>query len=308
MGEHDRIRLWLQHTNLQEYNEDVDEVGDGSLIEPVTPPRRQLQLLDDDDFSPVSTSFSVDSIFDAPGRQNGSGFRNGPFQDAVSEHTSINDGDWDSGGEAKTIRSATLENLARTESLASYEPPSEIDESVGNSVNTQQRTPWITAPPPIDPIVPRLTAITSCTQCIQANLPCSRTAPSCSRCKRKGQADVCLLHRRKFPEEIRRSEATCCTVPVLLKLRSEDEKAWNAKLKLSEEVRFVTTWVFWIKLTVEQLAVGCNDEQDRKNWVLPSVESARGDFRSRAMCVPRRYLGDGRGDWIFQELQVDVED
>jgi hypothetical protein len=65
--------------------------------------------------------------------------------------------------------------------------------------------------------------ITSCYQCILAGLPCSRTLPGCSRCKRAGCQHLCLLHRRKLLEEMVIGDVIGNRTPVLLRVRGDDE-------------------------------------------------------------------------------------
>ncbi|KAJ4339473.1 hypothetical protein N0V87_003171 [Didymella glomerata] len=113
-------------------------------------------------------------------------------------------------------------------------------------------------------------------------------------CKRKGQAALCLLHRRQYPEEIRTSDATWCTTLKLLKLRSEDEETWKKKLELADELRHLNI-----------------SQKDYKNWVLPLIESPRGDFRSYGTKIPKKYPSEGKGERMdkhsYQELCVALD-
>ena len=93
------------------------------------------------------------------------------------------------------------------------------------------------------PFEPRIVRLTSCTQCVVANLPCSRTYPYCTRCKRKGQAHLCLLHRKRLEEEINRCDPLSCTESVMVKLKNEDESIWHQKDSLLNEVRGCLTKV-----------------------------------------------------------------
>ena len=82
----------------------------------------------------------------------------------------------------------------------------------------------------------RLVALISCYQCVMAGLPCSRTYPACSRCERAGNADTCLLFRRKLPEEITRKTGFNIT-PTLLMVEGEDESVRQKKVARLEEVQ-----------------------------------------------------------------------
>mgnify|MGYP004517714219 CR=1 FL=1 len=233
------ISSWLQHADHQKYDEGLSELGDMGIIEPITPLRQAPLMTYYEEMSPATTSFSGGSIFDTP-RSSGDSWIEDPFCNDVPDTAPANDQgcSWD-----KTKRHST--RLVRTHpgtvhsdvsSLASYDPPTGVADVLEEDTDLSGEALKDTAAPPIDPDKPRIVFITSCTQCILANLPCSRTIPHCSRCRRNGQAALCLLHRRKFLEEISRSDASSCTTPVLLKLKGEDEGVWKKKLRLAGQV------------------------------------------------------------------------
>ncbi|KAJ4353137.1 hypothetical protein N0V95_003609 [Ascochyta clinopodiicola] len=228
---------WLRDADHEECNQDGNNVGDVGAVGVVTPQRRSPQILSYDEVSPTTTNFSLGSVFDVPEGFGDSWIEEDPFCDDVSGVISILD------CEAKVVRDSreTLqqEDLGdnfKVRSFASFDLPSEVEEGLANSINTTCRAHVDIAALLIDRDGPRITWITSCTQCILADLPCSRTTPCCSRCKRNGQANVCLLHRRKFREEVDSSEAEAYTTLVLLKLQGEDESHWREKLRLAREV------------------------------------------------------------------------
>ncbi|KAF1362049.1 hypothetical protein EJ07DRAFT_153624 [Lizonia empirigonia] len=287
---HQRIVNWLRHAEKQACGQDLSNIGESDTIEPVTPPRRRHLLQYYDELSPTSTNFSSGDVFDNPETPDES--RNQDvFCDDASEATSVEDHELsprDQLGEQRTqprfVKSADGDNIY------SYDPLSEVGTYLEVKHDNLCESPNRVLPP-VDPDRPRITCITSCTQCILADLPCSRTIPYCYRCKRKGQAGLCLLHRRKFPEEIERCHAELCTTPVLLKLKGEDETNWNEKLKIAEKLN--ASW---------------RTEEDRRNWVLPSIDGPRGDFGTYSTHLPRNYAGEGKGQLMFRELHVVIEE
>ncbi|KAF9695084.1 hypothetical protein EKO04_007046 [Ascochyta lentis] len=236
VDEQEWISSWLRDADGEEGDRDVVDAGNFGEVEPVTPPRRPAQLLYYDEISPTSTSFSRGSVFDTPEVSGNPGTGEDPFCDDISGITSVLNLEAGKGQDNSEIVGEDYNNF-EIKSFASYDPPSEIDEDLTHSINNTCKALTDTAALPIDPRKPRITWITSCTQCTLADLPCSRTTPCCSRCKRNGQANVCLLHRRKFRDEIERSESEACTKPVLLKLKGDDESHWREKLRLADEVR-----------------------------------------------------------------------
>lgn len=203
-----RLASWLRGTT-HEYD-GVGELGDGIAGDPVTPPRRAALLVCCEEVSPTNTSFSGGSVFDAP-RAAGGGWIEDVFCDDIPDEAPGADVWSRTDGEVKDL-AVDLDGLPGT-----------------------TETPRTTAPLS-DPDSPRPTWLTSCLQCIQADLPCSRKAPACSRCKRNGQAALCLLHRRLYPEEISGAGATWPTALKLLKLEDEDAEIWERKLQLASEV------------------------------------------------------------------------
>jgi hypothetical protein len=82
----------------------------------------------------------------------------------------------------------------------------------------------------------RFVMILSCYQCVMAGLPCSRSYPACSRCERAGNADTCLLFRRKLVGESTREIGFNIT-PTLLLVEGEDEGVRKRKVALLQEVQ-----------------------------------------------------------------------
>lgn len=231
------ILSWLRETEQQEYVDAVSELGDSAPIDPTTPQRRQTPMQVYDEVSPTNTSFSGKSVFDAPYLPDEVSDED-PFYDDIEDLAPTKDQSWGSEDMAGpcSVESARLQDhdsaSSDTGSFYSCIQPSEaVDHH-----ETPKTTLNVVAVPPIGPDEPRFTFITSCMQCILADLPCSRTIPCCSRCKRNGYGNICLLRRQKFVNEINQSNASTCTRPVLLKLRDEDETTWAKKKQLAGEV------------------------------------------------------------------------
>lgn len=232
----DRISSWLRQATHEQYEDDMSELGQLTTIEPITPRRHPSLPTFYAEASPTDTAFSGHSVFDTPSSP-GNGWIEDVFSDEVPDIIPGDDSKTrlDKEQKARLSKNQTLLDIDDSEagSRVSYDPPSEAEdlEEVANAQIT-----IATSLPSLDPCKPRPTFLTSCLQCIHADLPCSRRAPACSRCKRKGQAALCLMHRRQYPDEIRTSDATWCTTLKLLKLRSEDQETWKKKLELADEV------------------------------------------------------------------------
>ncbi|KAH6622186.1 hypothetical protein C7974DRAFT_457163 [Boeremia exigua] len=277
---------WLQTADQQEHDEDVGEVGDWVTVDPLTPSRRQLPPLHCEEVSPTNTSFSCNSLFDPPALSHD---REGldPFCDDVPDIAPANDQAWDLENKRERCGTALVVKPLDTtfddaDSLVSYDPPSEVSSGSNNFDALENTTASL-----IDPDEPRFVCITSCTQCILADLPCSRTVPHCSRCRRKGQEALCLLHRRTFREEVTCFDAPSCVTPVLLKLQGEDANVWEAKLRLEEELE--QSW---------------RAVEDRRNWVLPSLDGFGEVFRSEGEQLQASFPGEGKGRLTYKELRV----
>ena len=301
----DRVQGWLQRLEIKGPDTDGNErqkVTDHEteFPRPTTPPRRpDPRLAVQDEVSPTDTSFSGQSIFDIPNRKNylGSPKREHDISNDDSDTTSIDSRDWTpKQGKERTLERRVPPPFALRPGtpsvcLDSHESASDLDadETATASYLKAQRT----LPTP-DPNEPRPVWITSCLQCTLAGLPCSRTYPSCSRCKRHNRAEECLLQRRRFASEVMDfSTMERSTVPALLKVKGEDEGVWERKVELAEAL--CEQWVA---------------EQNKKNWVLPDVGSARGGWGKRKGRVGREKVGHpgaGIGRLAFRELFVDVD-
>jgi hypothetical protein len=271
---------------------------------PTTPERRSTTCpMRCEEISPIDTSFSGHSIFDTPVRRNvhsGSPTRGCPDRDDSSDVTSVgDDDDWGSlPKKEQLLQPPAAPDFAQCRSLPpasvnSYDPPSVNEEEEETEVIANPLP--IAGFPPYDPNESRLVWITSCLQCTLANLPCSRTHPACSRCKRKGVGDECLLHRRSFAIEALDLEK--CKVPILLKVRGRDEEVWQQNVKLAEELR-----VKW--------AAG----QEKKNWVMPDIGSPRATLKEKIQVLQgwrikkeELHPGEGMGKMSYKELIVDMD-
>ncbi|KAF1936022.1 hypothetical protein EJ02DRAFT_105996 [Clathrospora elynae] len=304
----DRVTGWLEDLDINGADGDASKAGvdydrERKKSEPLTPPRRLFMtpVVVNNEISPTNTSFSNTSIFDRPPRRS---FIHGglrpkfKIQDNSSDTTSVGDEECapDLKEERHLERPAALLFAQRISSpsatLLSHDPPSNVDEDKEeeeeefDAIAKSSTVPYL---PLYDPTVPRIVWVTSCLQCTLAKLPCSRTHPSCSRCKRKGHGDDCLLHRRWFTSEILEpAMETKSGQPILLKIRGEDEAVWNRKVALAEELR-----VQWLA------------EQEKKNWVMPDILGLMGGWGGVVLRVLHPWEGLGR--MSYAELCIDLD-
>lgn len=234
------VSSWLWSTDQDEYIGDVSELGDFTVCEPATP-RRQSTPTYEDDLSPTNTSFSDNSIFDPSDAKRDPWFDD-PFADDVPDLAPAdNDGQtviskvrWLSADLAAPP--VEIDRSDNTSDLL-VEPPTELAHDEQHEADSVASTCTTAVNVRADPDDPRIARITSCAQCIVANLPCSRTYPCCTRCKRNGHAKLCLLHRMRFLEELDEDKLLSCTIPVLLKVKNEDEAILQQKIEFLKEVR-----------------------------------------------------------------------
>ncbi|KAJ4984003.1 hypothetical protein SVAN01_10497 [Stagonosporopsis vannaccii] len=275
------VLSWLRDVDQRVFIDDASESSDRTPTEPKTPLKPQPLVQTYDEVSPTNASFCSESIFDAPYLPDGTSIDD-PFCDDIPGIAPADD--------KYAIWEQLNITIPDTQSLAWHNPPSGIVNDIETPHKTSKETPRTTTASPIDPDRPRFTRVTSCIQCILADLPCSRTPPYCSRCKRNGRGNVCLLHRQKYINEIDRSDATTCTTPVLLKLQGEDEIMWGKKKELAGELE--QAW---------------RDGEDRKNWVLPSLEGLVNSFRKDGARLRQAFPGEGKGRLTHRELHVAMD-
>ncbi|RMZ70874.1 hypothetical protein GMOD_00008529 [Pyrenophora seminiperda CCB06] len=313
--EEDLVRIdgWLakmdiggSETNVSD-DDEIDKETTENSMQPITPPQRPHKVLDvPKEISPTDTTFSGRSIFDKPLPKKAKYDTLDPkFEvlDDVSDTTRDSEVEWEPTPikecDLKSKAGWTLQNTAVTQSGQASVYSSAIlslsDKSAEFNTRDFLRYADLTSQLTRDPNIPRLVWLTSCLQCILAGLPCSRTHPSCSRCQRSANPDLCLLHRRCFSFEILDpSKSDECCYPILLKVKGEDEAIWQRKAKLSVELK--NKWL---------------EEQYKKNWVMPKIESRRGGWKKeyRFQVVPGRDLhpGEGSGRTSHKELVVDLE-
>lgn len=280
------IAGWLKASTLEEsegkipYSYQQDD--------PATPPRRISLQEPYEEISPTDTTFSGNTVFDPPEHRHeqGSPTPQGRYRDDVSNATSCEGDDERVFGSLDSKADLTSPCL-RPASLHSHDPALTDD----GEVELERALTISVQPSPRDPNEPRIVNIVSCLQCTLANLPCSRSTPSCTRCIRNRTAATCLLLRRRFHEEINIADPEFCTLPVLLKLKAESAETWQAKLTVAKELR--EKW---------------EEVQDKRNWVLPRADSKRrGDWRACGYVVRRAHPGEGRGRVRYVEVVVDLE-
>ena len=299
-----RIEGWLEKLESRDPETDENEghrisQDEIRVLEPTTPIRQTSARPTQDEVSPTDTTFSEPSIFDRPLRK---GLFSSPTprcktRDDHSDTTSIGSDDWELA--TKTEHPAERP-VPPNFSLPPSVPPPSLDFSVSISdADTGEPTTVLDpkAQSPLstqEPNEPRPVWITSCLQCILASLPCSRTYPSCNRCKRNDCAEECLLHRRcLISETLDLTEVGGCKTPILLKVKGENDEIWKRKVELAEDL--CKEWVA---------------KQEKRNWVLPDINSPRGGWRTRQGKVKKEMMlhpGEGIGRLSFCELIVDSD-
>jgi hypothetical protein len=277
------VRRWLR--DLQTHN---DKLASSPLQEkvkadPVTPPRRWITRKTYEEVSPTDTSFSGASIFDIPFHNNkrvNSPSPHDRFYGNISDVSSLDD---DFKIPDKHICQPNF--VSSPASFSSYDPSSALEDGSVHEI------PSTCKAHSQGPYPQRIVTILSCLQCTLAGLHCSRSTPSCARCIRNGSADTCVLLRRRFAEEVGHSVPESCNLPILLKCADEDTGSWKKKMKAADDLKEV-----W------------QDRQDKKNWVLPPIESCkRSGYRVIGYVAPKIYRGVGWG-WVrCEELIVDRE-
>ncbi|CAG5187801.1 uncharacterized protein ALTATR162_LOCUS11793 [Alternaria atra] len=300
-----RIEGWLGKLEIKGHETDEGKGNENAQDERAilglrTPKRQPNSHATLDETSPTYTSFSGQSIFDVPLRRNlfGSPTPKCEIRDDDSDTTRINSDDWTLVQEKEH---ALERPVPPNFSLLPSAPSASLDScGLASDVSIGEVTPvpGLKGKPALLTQVsnePRPVWITSCLQCTIAGLPCSRTYPYCSRCQRSGRAEECLLHRRCFVSEAPNStEVAGRKAPLLLKVVGEDDGLWKRKVELAEEL--CEKWV---------------RGQDKKNWVLPDINSRRRGWRTRKDGIKKdktSHPGEGIGRLSFRELFVDMND
>ncbi|KAL6704635.1 hypothetical protein ACN47E_008032 [Coniothyrium glycines] len=296
--EPDRVTGWLEDLHIDETDDTVgkleeDEV-DPTILGAPTTPQKQLQSIQRcEEVSPTDTSFSNDSNFDVQTPRDLQSNSLGPsfrIYDEFSDTDSIHGCEERPVATSRTQK-ATCNTPAALTHSKTYE---DVFQSRSEKLHTKEDVALPLYAPSHDPSTPRLVCITSCLQCTLTNLPCSRTPPSCSRCRRKGQQDICLLQRRKFPEEMISATLAEYTTPKLLRLRDEEEQSWNRKMAVHDEL--MRAW---------------EDKQNSMNWVMPEVDSPRKGWSKFGRGIPTRHPGEGKGEMddrvVYRDLVIAPE-
>ncbi|KZM19499.1 sequence-specific DNA binding RNA polymerase II transcription factor [Ascochyta rabiei] len=137
VDEHEWISSWLRDADYEERNQNVNDAGDIGAVEPVTPQRRPLQILNYDEVSPTNTNFSHDSVFDTPQGFGDSWTEEDPFCDDVPDVTSVLDFKAEVVQDSRETPQEDFANDFEVRSFASYDPPSDIDEGLAKSINAK---------------------------------------------------------------------------------------------------------------------------------------------------------------------------
>ncbi|KAH7122717.1 hypothetical protein B0J11DRAFT_437381 [Dendryphion nanum] len=232
-----------EHKNL------ISDNNSNKNKSPKTPKPKQPLLLALEDVSPTATDFSCQTIFDKPDilinydddSFSVSAATDYEFCDSYFDRTEKTQPQVPSGGKSFD----DLEAL----SLNSYDPPSDADDLENDLRDGAE--PTVTTN--LQGNGKQLVRLVSCLQCTLGGLRCSRDLPACSRCVRNGCGNVCLALRRKTVHEMEQEGPRSDNIPVLLKLKRNEEDEWFRKEQL-----------------VHELLQNYSNKVDRENWVMPS--------------------------------------
>ena len=59
-------------------------------------------------------------------------------------------------------------------------------------------------------------------------------------------------------------------------------------------------------LTIPQLEESCRAQEDRKNWILPSIDGPRSHRRSNDERVQKVFPGEGKGELAEFKGKIDI--
>ncbi|KAF1957571.1 hypothetical protein CC80DRAFT_560942 [Byssothecium circinans] len=308
----------------QQLDDSGHESSPGKKVTPCTPLQRPQLAQIYDEVSPTDTNFSNTTIFDTPTSPISPLARKAGYAETIASSVEDDDDIEDVDGVCRPQRSTAVNEAAVTISPPAFrlflrraeeQEPKEQEQAASRlntlppSPNPQHpepkddrdaELPWssidtsvsasiLPNPPlPSPPPTPVLVFFQSCLQCTLADLPCSRTPPSCTRCVRNGCGSLCLLLRRRQSFDHVKGYTLLMPFPVLLKTVGTDEGVWRRKVELAEGL--VRRW---------------REGRERANWVLPSsVVCERGGWKGEGR-VLEFHPGGGRGrvgwGWVCLE-------
>ena len=205
--------------NKRDTHTDTDTEATASPRHPSTPEIALLPPLLVADISPTDSNFStaLEPIFDSPSLHG----RQAPTPPNTAWCASTSNSSV-CGQHSAFDRSSTWAQHSETDTLCESDAHLE-DGDV----------------PPLDTAAPHLISLTSCLQCVLADLPCSRTLPSCTRCVRNGEV-VCVAQRNRVLQEMRRDGYK--DDPILVVEVGEGEEV----VRKEEEMTEVSTSAFLV--------------------------------------------------------------
>lgn len=264
------IEVWLENVNTarsdaittnDSKSEPSAETKDSGPVTPQKPFKARLQV---EDVSPTDTCFSSTSIFDSPLISKGRFRERIGSRDTADDESDITSVNGDEASLSERVKTGDRNDLDTAQSR--QQPPQLLSEV-------------------------RKVRLTSCLQCTLAKLPCSCAPPACSRCKRNGHGEICLLQRYKFLDERKPSSRVIdFRVPVLLQLATDDQDEHDKKVRLAEAL--LEKW---------------REDQDKKNWVLPDMHVRRGSYSVIVPAARDRHPGEGSAKGTYVELNVKLE-
>jgi hypothetical protein len=264
------VETWLGAMDVKVGLEDTRQMTPTAL--PSTPSLKLLHLQHYEaqlceEVSPTDSNFSSDQIFDPPCSPTDSSCisaRN-RCEYPDTEASSLDDED-ELRARKELLASAEQSNNSDVDSANSTTP---LDDSPferafpGSSLNL---APTATVPPSggFDPAAPHLIYLTSCLQCTLSGLRCSRTLPACSRCKRHGHGDLCLVQRKRHHTEVFGADDSVDTDPILLIGAGDHEGIRQQKVQLQNEVHTIILGARLVKMNANPAAAAQDVEGERR--------------------------------------------
>jgi hypothetical protein len=308
----DGVEAWLGAIDVKVGLEDIQH-----MTTTAAPSTRSVKLLRlpqyraqlSEEVSPTNTNFSSDPIFDSPYSPTDSSCLSARNRcDYPDTEASSLDEEDEVYARKELLASVERCSNGGVEPLTSATPLDDSPFEPAISGSSPNLVPTATTPPSggFDPDATHLIYLTSCLQCVLSGLPCSRTLPACSRCKRHGRGDLCLMQRKRHHNEVFGANDIVDTDPILLVSVGDDEGTHKQKFQLQNEVHTTILGARLVKTSANlpQLLKTWKEKQNLKNWAIPANDGIRGDWKTAVLRRVEVHPGVGSGPPTYHRLRV----